>query len=120
MDKLADAQRKQIGDTASGSLTRRSFFGWLIRLPITTTLAGMLTAIIGCQTPRSTDGKIEKIRTQIGTLGDFPLNMGKVVLVKNRPIIVTNTPAAGLKAFSAICTHRACVVRWNKGGSYIQ
>jgi Rieske Fe-S protein len=120
MDKLVDAEKNQIGDTVRGSLSRRSFFCWLMSLPITAALAGVLMAIIGCQKPPSANAKIEKVRTRIGTRGDFPLNVGKLVVVRGRSIIVTNTQAAGLKAFSAICTHRGCVVGWNKWGGYIQ
>jgi cytochrome b6-f complex iron-sulfur subunit len=115
-----DGEKKQPSDMDKSRLSRRGFFGWLMSLSITATLASVLTAVIGCSIQPRLQAKIKMPPTLVGILGDFPPNMGKVVTVGGRSIIVTNTQAAGLKAFTAICTHEGCVVEWNKWGGYIQ
>jgi cytochrome b6-f complex iron-sulfur subunit len=50
----------------------------------------------------------------IGAVADFPVGTGKVVAVNDKPVIIVNTKAGSIKAFSAICTHLGCVVDWKK------
>lgn len=38
----------------------------------------------------------------------------KQVVVAGRPVLVVNT-GEGYRAFSAVCTHLGCVVKWKKG-----
>ena len=38
----------------------------------------------------------------------------KQVIVGGRPVLVVNT-GDGYRAFSAVCTHLGCVVKWKKG-----
>jgi cytochrome b6-f complex iron-sulfur subunit len=38
----------------------------------------------------------------------------KQVIVGGRPVLVVNT-GEGYRAFSAVCTHLGCVVKWKKG-----
>lgn len=120
MDKLVDGEKKQPNDTGKSRLSRRSFLGWLMGLSITATWSSVLTTIVGCSIQPRSQAKIKMPPIQVGILSDFPLNMGKVVTVGGRSIIVTNTQATGLTAFSAICTHQGCVVEWNKWGGFIQ
>jgi cytochrome b6-f complex iron-sulfur subunit len=37
-----------------------------------------------------------------------------VVPVNDKPVIVVNTEQGGARAFSAICTHLACIVEWDE------
>ena len=43
---------------------------------------------------------------------DLPVGQAKTVEFGRYPAIVIHTPQ-GLKAFSAVCTHFACLVKWN-------
>lgn len=43
---------------------------------------------------------------------DLPVGQAKMVGFGRYPAIVVNTPE-GLKAYSAVCTHFACLVKWN-------
>jgi cytochrome b6-f complex iron-sulfur subunit len=43
---------------------------------------------------------------------DLPVGQAKTVEFGRYPAIVINTPE-GLKAYSAVCTHFACLVKWN-------
>ena len=43
---------------------------------------------------------------------ELPVGQAKTVKFGRYPAIVTNTPN-GLKAYSAVCTHFACLIKWN-------
>jgi Rieske Fe-S protein len=53
------------------------------------------------------------------TVDELPVGEGKTISYGRYPALVINTPS-GLRAFSAVCTHFACIVKWNKdkGGIY--
>ena len=114
MGKTLDPPIKQLGNRDNCSLSRRSFFTWLLGISIKASLVGVMTTIIGCPAPQNVKGKNNKPPTPVGTLSDFPDNTGKVVTVKGKSIIITNTHSGNLKAFSAICTHEGCKVKWNQ------
>ncbi len=102
-------------------MSRRRFIRWLLGFSVVSTLGGVLTPIIGyLWPPARASGSGAGGRTLVGTVDDFPLNSGKVVAVNNEPVIVVNTEAGGLKAFSAICTHLACIVYWHEQRQVIQ
>ena len=43
-----------------------------------------------------------------------------MVSAGDQPIVLTFSEGAGVKGFSAICTHLGCVVRWKTDGGYIE
>jgi nitrite reductase/ring-hydroxylating ferredoxin subunit len=43
---------------------------------------------------------------------DLPVGTSKVVAFGRYPALVINTPN-GLRAYSAVCTHFACITKWN-------
>jgi len=45
-------------------------------------------------------------------LEELPANESRTVLYGRYPAIVVNT-SQGLKGYSAVCTHFACIVKWN-------
>jgi cytochrome b6-f complex iron-sulfur subunit len=47
----------------------------------------------------------------VGSVADLPINTAKVVRFGRFPAIVLNT-TSGLRAFSAVCTHFGCIVKW--------
>jgi len=98
---------------ASVPVNRRHFIRWLLSFSVVATAAGILVPIIGYLWPPAREVSEYIGPTEVGNVNDFPLNSGKVVAVAGKPIIIVNTPAGGLKAFSAICTHLGCVVFWH-------
>lgn len=116
-----DEEFKVQTSTDQALMTRRRFIRWLLGFSVVSTLGGVLTPIVGYLWPPARAGGSGKGgRTLVGTVADFPLNSGKVVTVNDEPVIIVNTPAGGLKAFSAICTHLACIVYWHEQRQVIQ
>ena len=102
------------------NVSRRGFTRWLLGFSIIATVAGVLTPIVGFLMPPRAKPETDQGPTLVGTLADFPPDMGKVVAVRNKPVIITNPQGEGLQAFSAICTHLGCIVKWNKDIGCIQ
>lgn len=98
---------------ASVPVTRRHFVRSLLSLSVVTTAGGILVPIIGYLWPQARESSQYIGPTVVGNVDDFPLNSGKVVAVADKPVIIVNTSAGGLKAFSAVCTHLGCIVFWH-------
>jgi cytochrome b6-f complex iron-sulfur subunit len=52
----------------------------------------------------------------VAAIADDELGLwdARQVVVAGRPVLVVNT-GEGYRAFSAVCTHLGCVVKWKKG-----
>jgi Rieske Fe-S protein len=48
----------------------------------------------------------------VGKLEDFPVGAVKTVLVEERPVLIFRGTDGQFRAFSALCTHLQCVVRY--------
>jgi cytochrome b6-f complex iron-sulfur subunit len=55
---------------------------------------------------------------RVCTLDELPVGESKTIGYGRYPALVINTPE-GLRAFSAVCTHFACIVKWEKDKSSI-
>ncbi len=103
----------QPGSGPHGSfLLRRKLIRLLISFSVASTLGGIFVPVIGYLWPKSVTASYGG-PTAVGKVEDFPVGSGSVVAVHDKPVIVVNTKAGGLKAFSAICTHLGCVVYWH-------
>ena len=100
-------------------LSRRRFITYLLGFSIVATLGGVFTPIAGYLWPPSRASAGGGGRVQVGTTIDFPVGQGKVVPVNDRPVIIVNSEQRGLQAFSAICTHLACIVEWDHERQFI-
>jgi cytochrome b6-f complex iron-sulfur subunit len=99
--------------------TRRRFLRWLGGFTVVTTVGMVVTPIIGFLMPSGNNGSGGGGKTLVGTTDDLPAGAGKVVAMGSKPVIVITT-TAGVKAYSAICTHLGCVVAWNDLNGAIQ
>ncbi len=99
-------------------ITRRKSIQLLLGFSIVATISGIVAPIIAYLIPRENAAAYGG-PSVVGAAADFPLNSSKIVSVNDKPIIIVNTKAGGLKAFSAICTHLGCVVAWNERKSII-
>ncbi len=93
-------------------ITRREFVKLLNRLLAVTGLAALTAPIVAYFYPP----KLEEEPSEpvlVGKEDEIPLNESKAVSFGRYPALVVNTPE-GLKAYSAVCTHFACLVKWEK------
>lgn len=93
---------------APSSPARRRFLRFLVGFSATSTIGMIVAPVVGFLVPPRTEGGGGG-RAVAGTLQDIPANTGKVVAMGSAPVIVVNTEA-GVKAFSAVCTHLGCIV----------
>lgn len=59
--------------------------------------------------------KLEEIPSEpvlVGAAGDLPVGQSKTVRFGRYPALIIHTPD-GLRAYSAVCTHFACIVKWD-------
>lgn len=101
-------------------VSRRRFMGLALTGSVIATVGGVLTPVIGFLWPPAQKTGYGGERVLAGTIAEIPPNSGKVVSVDNKPVIVVNTESGGIKAFSAVCTHLACIVYWHEQRGVIQ
>ena len=111
---MMDSQNSSKTDT-----TRRNLMKSLLGFSIVSTFAGVLTPIIGYLWPPARRTIAEGTRVRAASFAELQAAGGLVVSVENRPVILTFNQEGGVRAFSAICTHLACVCAWEASGQYI-
>lgn len=97
----------------AGEVSRRRFIGYLLGFSVVATAAGVFTPIAGYLWPPSKQATGGSEPVEVGKVEDFPVGQGKVVAVNDKPVVIVNTVPGGTKAFSAICTHLACICEWD-------
>ena len=105
-------------DPAERPVGRRRFIRMLLGFSVFSTLAMVVTPIVGFLVPPRTAGAGTGGRVLAATTADLPIGSGKVVAMGSKPVIVVNT-AAGVKAYSAVCTHLGCIVAYDPTSSHI-
>ena len=93
-------------------VSRRGFIKILLGFSFFTTVAGVITPIIGYLLPPPSVSSSGGGRVLVGTTKDIPIGQGKVVPVGGKPVMVINSNQ-GVHAFSAICTHLGCIVLYD-------
>jgi len=99
------------GDDAGGSFDRRRVLRWIVG-GSGLAVAGLAGVPVGSYL-RPLDLPEEAAVAAIGA-DEIGLWEAKQVIVAGRPVLVVNT-GDGYRAFSAVCTHLGCVVKWKKG-----
>ncbi|HEX7592960.1 MAG TPA: Rieske (2Fe-2S) protein, partial [Anaerolineae bacterium] len=92
---------------------------WALGFSVVATMAGAIVPVIGYLWPPTRRVTSGGGRVLFGSVKDLPVGQAKVLPVNDKPVIVVNSAAGGVKAFSAICTHLGCVVEWNASKQYI-
>lgn len=74
-----------------------------------------LAAVLGPIVAYFYPPKLEEMPSEpvlAATLQALPVNQSKTIRFGRYPAILINTPT-GLRAYSAVCTHFACIVKWD-------
>ena len=100
-------------DGGARPFSRRRFVRLLMSFSVVSSIAMVITPVVGFLIPSKTSSAAAGGKVLAGTLDTLPVGSGSVVSVGSKPAIVVNT-AAGVKAFSAICTHLGCIVMWDE------
>ncbi|MBU2610458.1 MAG: Rieske 2Fe-2S domain-containing protein [Chloroflexi bacterium] len=101
-----------------GSITRRDFIKLAGGLFAATGAAVIGVPVVAYFYPP----KLEEVPSEpvlVGKVEELPLGAAKIVPFGRYPALVINTPD-GLKAYSAVCTHFACLVKWNPESGKIE
>jgi cytochrome b6-f complex iron-sulfur subunit len=110
---VAPPQAGQVEATAPGvapaSPARRRFLKTLLGFSVLSTISMIAAPIVGFLIPPKVADGGAGGKVLAGTLADIPVGTGKVVALGSKPVIVVDTEA-GVKAFSAVCTHLGCIV----------
>ena len=93
------------------NLTRREFLKLINRGLAFTGLAAIVAPIVAFFYPSNLE-EMPSEPVRVSTEGEMPLNESKTVRFGRYPALVINT-AEGLRAYSAVCTHFACIVKWD-------
>lgn len=99
------------------NITRRDF----IKIAQRTLLAIGGVAIIGPIVAYFFPAKLEEMPSEpilVGDPSELSINQSKTVRFGRYPALVINTDE-GLRAYSAVCTHFACIVKWDPDSGQI-
>jgi Rieske Fe-S protein len=94
------------------SIHRRGFLKVFYQLLAATGLAALAAPIIAFFWP----SELEEVPSEpvpVGPVDSIPVGEAKTIRYGRYPAMVLNLPKEGLVAYSAVCTHFACIVKWN-------
>lgn len=100
------------------SITRREFIKLASSILAVTGTAAIVAPILAYLYPSNLqETPSEPVR--VSSVDELPVGESKTISYGRYPALVINTPQ-GLRAFSAVCTHFACIVKWEaaKGQIY--
>jgi cytochrome b6-f complex iron-sulfur subunit len=92
-------------------ITRRDFLELGKKLLIVTGLAAIFAPVVAFFFPV----KLEEMPVDpvsAGSIEEFPLNSSKTLRFGRYPALIIHLPV-GFRAYSAVCTHFACIVKWD-------
>jgi len=93
------------------SMTRRTFLAFVQKFLGAVGLAAIVVPVVSYFWP----SELEETPTDpiaIGPQGSIPLGQAEVVRYGRYPALVINTDA-GIRAYSAVCTHFACICKYD-------
>ena len=100
-------------------LERRAFVKLLNRLLALGGAAALLGPIIAYFWP----SRLEEVPSEpvaVGEVNAIEIGDSRTVRFGRYPAIVINNPEVGFVAYSAVCTHFACLVKWNPATERIE
>jgi Rieske Fe-S protein len=104
---------------ASAAPTRRGFLGWLLGSSAGALILAVLYPVIRYIIPPEVSEAASASVTLPIAPQDVEPNSGQIFKFGSRPGILVRTPGGELRAFSAVCTHLACIVQYRPDFSHI-
>ncbi|MEE9551339.1 MAG: ubiquinol-cytochrome c reductase iron-sulfur subunit [Candidatus Binatia bacterium] len=98
--------------TLDREVTRRGFINWVLGTSAGAFLLSVLYPVSRYLIPPKVEESMARAVTLSIKSGDVKVNTGEIFKFGNRPAILIRTPAGELRAFSAVCTHLACIVQY--------
>jgi len=103
----------------SGDVSHRELLNWFLG----TSFGALLVSILYPLTRYMIPPKVEESTARTVTLSvkpdDVKANSGQIFRFGSQPGIVIRTPEGELRAFTAICTHLACIVQYRADLTHI-
>lgn len=100
-------------------LPRRGFLQAINRLLAVAGLGALLSPLIAYFWPAGLD-ETPSEPVAIGKEGSIPAGSSKTVQFGRHPALVINIEKKGLVSYIAVCTHFACIVKWNPSSGMIE
>lgn len=94
------------------NITRRDFLNLVKRGFAAIGLTALLAPVVAFFYPPSLE-ETPSEPVRVGTIDDIPPGESLTVPFGRYPALVIHTEE-GLKAYSAVCTHFACICKWNR------
>ncbi len=99
-------------NSPKAKLKRRNFINYILGGSLIGTISTFLYPVIRfIAPPKQAETLVNEV--QAAQLGELAPNSFKIFRFGNSPGILINTGSGELKAFTAICTHLACTVRYD-------
>lgn len=106
-------------ETLKSPKTRRQLLNWFLGTSVGMLLLAVFYPVIRYLIPpQLEESPARTVRLSINPQ-DVEPNSGQIFQFGNSPGILIRTPAGELQAFSAICTHLACIVQYRSDLSHI-
>lgn len=94
------------------NISRREFINTIKLVFASTGLVAIVAPVLSYLYPSHLE-ETPATAVFVAKLEELPANESWTVFYGRYPAIVVNT-TQGLKGYSAVCTHFACIVKWNK------
>lgn len=99
--------------------SRRRFLNWVLGIGSGSLAAAVLYPVARYLSPPETTEAPTNSATLPFEAGEVPPSSGRIFRFGSEPGILIRTPDGELRAFSAICTHLACIVQYREDLSHI-
>jgi cytochrome b6-f complex iron-sulfur subunit len=113
---MTEAVQAGTGDgKKSPSTKRRSFLEWLIGGFLSLWGLGAAAVSISFIKAPGTEKRPSEGRVDCGPVESLPVGGARFIRHGTGPLLVVRASEEQIQAFSAICTHLRCVLKWDEG-----
>jgi Rieske Fe-S protein len=102
----------------STKLTRQDFLRFANRVLVATGLTAILGPVVAYFYPKELVDE-SPVPVRVAPINEFPIGESYTVPFGRYPALAINT-SEGLRAYSAVCTHFACIVYWKPSSGMIE